>query len=164
VRCDLINKNGRKLLQVGQLYFRTLNSNLTASSSVIKWNDYDDLMDVLFQNRETDIGAFLRRNMNIDTIGTLLEALGAARKAREPAEQPFKKEQSLLDEGRTRYLRALVKRNVEPAKHGSLEIAAVIDTQSGRMTTSVENLWRVLGANPNYTGWPWWVSSLGFHN
>ena len=75
VKRDLVSNGGKKLLQKGDVYFRTLQSNGTPSSARLLPGDYPELLDICFENREADIGRFLRRHLSgIDShvVETLL--------------------------------------------------------------------------------------------
>ena len=64
VKRNLVANGSKKLLEVGDVYFRTLLSNGTPSSARILPSDYPELMDICFENREADIGRFLRRHLS----------------------------------------------------------------------------------------------------
>lgn len=73
---------GKKLILYGQLYFRTLNTNGTPSTAPAQPQDWKDIVDVCFENREADLGRFLRRLVGSGTsdLATLLNAAGLRRK------------------------------------------------------------------------------------
>ena len=64
VKRNLVANGSKKLLDLGDVYFRTLLSNGTPSSARILPSDYPELMDICFENREADIGRFLRRHLS----------------------------------------------------------------------------------------------------
>lgn len=75
VRSDLFDsKNKNALLSVGDVYFRTLHTNGTASSAKALPADWEDILEICLDNREADIGRFLRRNLP-DTTEKIREAL-----------------------------------------------------------------------------------------
>ena len=63
VKSALTDAVGNKLLSVGDVYFRTLNANGTPSSALARAQDWRDLLDICFEDREADIGRFLRRHL-----------------------------------------------------------------------------------------------------
>ena len=75
VKRDLLGpedtRRQRKLLAEGDVYFRTLGSNGRVSSSLIRPSDWSDLLDICFDNREADIGRFLRRHMGQEQLSLL---------------------------------------------------------------------------------------------
>ena len=59
VKRSLVAEGGKKLLEEGDIYFRTLLANGTPSSARLLPADWPDLLDICFDNREADIGRFL---------------------------------------------------------------------------------------------------------
>src|SRR5271163_3674869 len=60
-KADLTNVGGKVLVGVGEVYFRTLGSNGTVSTVAARPSDWRNIMEICFENREADIGRFLRR-------------------------------------------------------------------------------------------------------
>jgi hypothetical protein len=58
---DLIGAGNRKLVKANAIYVRTLTSNNTPSTSEARYNDWPRITEICFNNREADIGRFLRR-------------------------------------------------------------------------------------------------------
>jgi hypothetical protein len=77
VKANLLHEGNpsKPLLAEGDLYFRTLRSNGTPSSAKIRPNDYGELLDICFENREADIGRFLRRHLGGVERDTVLNSL-----------------------------------------------------------------------------------------
>lgn len=76
-RAHLDDVTGRKLIEFGEVYFRTLRTNGTPSTAAAQPQDWKDIVEVCFENREADLGRFLRRLIgsgNQDTA-VLLEAI-----------------------------------------------------------------------------------------
>ncbi|MFC5506093.1 MULTISPECIES: helix-turn-helix domain-containing protein [Hyphomicrobiales] len=57
---DLFDDRNR-LINTGDLYFRTLASNGVPSSSAARPQDWREIIGICFDNREADVGRFLRR-------------------------------------------------------------------------------------------------------
>ena len=70
-----LNDNGRMLIREDTVYFRTLGSNGTPSTSAIKASDWPDLLKICFDNREADIGRFLRRQLGVEGANLFTSAL-----------------------------------------------------------------------------------------
>lgn len=72
---------GNKLIHVGQVFFRTLKANGTPSTAVAQPQDWEDIVEVCFENREADLGRFLRRLVGSGTgdIAMLLSAMASMR-------------------------------------------------------------------------------------
>ncbi|MCQ1779419.1 hypothetical protein NOJ05_19610 [Neorhizobium galegae] len=69
---ELIDGN-KTLIRQDAVYFRTLRSNGVVSSSAATHGDWADIINICFENREADIGRFLRRHLgpNAPLIGGL---------------------------------------------------------------------------------------------
>src|SRR5262249_15544332 len=70
---------GKLLIRDHAVYVRSLSSNNTVSSSEARRGDWDRLVQICFDNREADIGAFVRRHLtalNLNRLGTLFSAFG----------------------------------------------------------------------------------------
>jgi hypothetical protein len=94
--------DGRALLKDNAVYVRTLNSNNTVSSAEARRGDWDALVRVCFDNREADIGAFVRRHLaglNIESLATLVPELAGILHRPTDAERLLNE----LDEGRVRF-------------------------------------------------------------
>ncbi|HWU81120.1 MAG TPA: hypothetical protein VN158_13770, partial [Caulobacter sp.] len=73
VKRDLRGEGGKVLLREGDVYFRTLQSNGTPSSARLAPSDYAEMLEICFENREADIGRFLRRHLS--GLGSAVPAL-----------------------------------------------------------------------------------------
>lgn len=164
VRRDLIGKGGKKLLAEGDLYFRTFNSNGTASSARILPPDYAHLLDVCFENREADIGRFLRRHLaGVGSAATLASALGI-----ESDESKLRKRALAVRESGSAAATAAIEERATPeqrtriAKALTMQVGLAFDPARPETLPTQEFLNKVASSNPNYTGWPVWLDSRGF--
>lgn len=164
VRRDLNGQGGKKLLSQGDLYFRTFNSNGTASSARILPPDYADLLDVCFENREADIGRFLRRHLaGVGSAATLSSALGI-----ESADSKLRKRAfDLLESGSTAANAAIADRMTEEQRSRigdalTMHVGLAFDPARPDALPTQEFLNKVSSSNPNYTGWPVWLDSRRF--
>ncbi|MBC9179480.1 hypothetical protein [Pseudoroseomonas ludipueritiae] len=163
VRSDLPNpeKAGKFLIQEGDLYFRTLASNGTPSSSKIKPGDYRDLLDVCFENREADIGRFLRRHLGGggDALRVLSEEARLTLRAR--CEQ-------LTARGEAAYVAAAGGAADGPVSPGpdilTMRVAMCLDPMKDDALPTGEFLNAFTSGNPAYTGWPVWLDTRGFRD
>ncbi|WP_022682029.1 helix-turn-helix domain-containing protein [Sphingobium bisphenolivorans] len=164
VRRDLIGQGGKKLLTEGDLYFRTFNSNGTASSARILPPDYADLLDVCFENREADIGRFLRRHLaGVGPAATLSAALGIESEESKLRKRAF----DLLESGSTGASNAIAERATaeQLSRIGNaltMHVGLALDPAHPDALPTQEFLNKVSSSNPNYTGWPVWLDSRGF--
>ncbi len=88
--------------KTGDLLFRTLQANGIVSTSKARPEDWPDIVQVCFENREADVGGFVRRQLaGLDgsAIRTLMELAGGS-VTPESSLQP--EANALLDEGRRR--------------------------------------------------------------
>ncbi len=95
---DLLNSGGGKLVAVGDVYFRTLRTNNTVSTAKIAVHDWPELIGICFDNREADIGRFLRRQLGGVDLSGILELLGDADSRSEHA-SPAMELEELLNQG-----------------------------------------------------------------
>ena len=161
-KSDLV-LDGRKIVAEGDVYVRTLNANRRPSSAKMHWRDWPALIDTCFDNREADIGRFVRRQLSSltpDAVKLLLGAMGGA-DAAAPAEQ--ERLQKLLDEGRQRFSTAVAERRLSLPKTGYWEVAMYLNGPVPEQNLGTFlNLLR--SSNPEYSGWPVWLVSEDFGN
>jgi hypothetical protein len=159
---DLITPDGKKLIRAGDVYCRTLNANGRASTAAAQPKDWRDIFDRCFENREADIGRFLRRHLGSSADGLL--SFGA-----KPHVTLKAQALSLLDEGIDHFVRAASGRNLTGAAHqiangAKFEAALIIDPlKKGELPTAVFRQ-TLASSNPNLTGWPVWLDSSGFRD
>jgi hypothetical protein len=164
IRRDLAGEGGKKLLTEGDVYFRTFNTNGTASSARIVAADYADLLDVCFENREADIGRFLRRHLGgVGSVTTLATALGLESKSTQLRNRAFAvieagdtannvaMRTAATDEERERVKDALI-----------MHVGMVLDPAKPDQLPTQDFLNKIASSNPNFTGWPVWLDSRGF--
>jgi hypothetical protein len=159
-KADLMGPDGKKLMRVGDVYCRTLNANGRASTAVVQPKDWRDLFDRCFENREADIGRFLRRHLGSSADGLL--PLGV-----KPHVTLQAQTLSFLDDGIDHFVRAASARNLtgvahEMANGAKFEVALIISPlKSDEMPTATFRQ-TLASSNPNLTGWPIWLDSAGF--
>ncbi len=157
--------SAKSLLTEGDVYFRTLRSNGTPSSVRALWRDWPDIVEVCFENREADIGRFLRRHLGPESATRFMGMVGAA--------APGLRERAieLLSEGKRRFeedlrarveSKALNESTVEKISRGTWSVALVIEPKHGDAAATQSVLNVIANANPDYTGWPIWLDSRGF--
>jgi hypothetical protein len=87
VKRELKDSAGKKLIGYGDLYFRTLSSNGTPSTALARPQDWADIFEICFENREADIGRFLRRHLGGD-LSSFVSALAKAGAPTTPPRRP----------------------------------------------------------------------------
>jgi len=159
VKADL--KNGADfLIKADDVYVRTLIANNRVSSARAKWKDWGNLVEICFNNREADIGRFLRRHLTGANENGLKEFASALQNVDTIKHRLVK----LLNYGSNRFREVTKERDVELPTHGSWEVALVIDGQLPK-SSGMEQFADVLNANnPSFTGWPMWLDSKSFYH
>jgi len=168
VKRDLIDKtSGRPLLTKGEIFFRTLESNGTPSSARIAPADLATLMEICFDNREADIGRFLRRQLGGGGAEALRTLLGG-----EPVPSATDhlraRAQGVITRGDAAFAAAHAASALPVNKALILQGLtmrvgmAAEPTHPGALATS-EFMNRIAASNPQYTGWPAWLDARGFY-
>ncbi|MFI5387534.1 MAG: ATP-binding protein [Fimbriimonadales bacterium] len=162
-KADLVDGSA-KLIKLGDVYFRSLNSNGTPSTTVARPEDWREIAEICFNNREADFGAFIRRHLlgaSPETLRLLLSALsniGPAPAAPRPCEQA----RQLLDDGEARFEAAVAERraaepdDLVPTDLGAWSAGIVIAGAIPPLVADQSFLRTVLASNPQYTGFPTW--------
>jgi hypothetical protein len=157
---DLLD--GKKvMIREGAVYFRTLSSNGTPSSAEARAADWREIVDVCVENREADIGRFLRRHLG-ELSGVL--SLGGT-----PSPTLKAQAVSLLDEGINNFGRAASARNLNAAEKqvangAKFEVSLVLDPSKSGELPSATFYRTLVSVNPNLSGWPIWLDSSGFRD
>ncbi len=146
---------GKQFLSIGDVYFRTLNANGTPSTARARPEDWRDILEICFENREADIGRFLRRHLpgrdismfGVSSSPTLSDRLAA-----------------LLEDGQRRFEDELAiitmnKQDKELLEAGKWSVGLTIDPPEPGAVADQEFLNRALSGNPAYSGWPVWIDS-----
>lgn len=170
-KSELKGAGGKVLISTGDLFFRTIRANNTPSSARILWSDYPDLMDICFNNREADIGGFLRRQLgqaHLSQVASLMkEALG--NEAELPNNQPNLKDQAfvVLADGDRAFQDAIQQRGLDDVDSRvinglTMSVGLVLNPRKTEALPGKSFLTKMAGSNPNYTGWPMWLDSSSF--
>ncbi len=165
-RRDLKDSSEKFLIREGDVYFRTLGSNGTPSTSKARPSDWREIAEICFENRDADIGRFFRRHLaggNIESLTTILRELNLKSTAPEPSlqDRAFR----LLDSGYHRYktaLKGISSEDMDQIKDlGTWSVALVIEPPKEEAIPDRTFLNVISSANPQYTGWPIWLDSRG---
>lgn len=171
-KTDLANPSDQKkfLIRRGDVYFRTLEANGTPSTAVARPEDWKDIVEICFDNREADVGRFLRRQLGTQGAQALLMTLQGD--AGEPEKKRISlKEASLatLNDGYQHYLDAIGGRSLSDEektliKGGAWSVGLCFEPTGESEVADEAFLSAVTSSNPRYTGWPVWLDSRGFRN
>jgi hypothetical protein len=162
---DLFDDKQNALIGHGDVYFRTLSANGTPSTAAARAQDWPDIVEICFNNREADLGRFLRRQLAGHDLTSLLSGLSGL--GQPPALNPKERSLALLERGRQRFEAALADRKptkdeLAAIRAGSWEVALIIDPPHSDGLPDEVFLRTLASSNPQYTGWPIWLDSSSF--
>ena len=145
--------NTTALINNDDVYVRSLHSNNRVSSTKARAADWERIVRTCFDNREADIGAFIRRHLS----GINIEQLaGFCRPAKPPA-NAIDRVKGLLQFGRQRFDAMRAERGNSLSDVGTREVGVVIDGEVPACSADDAFLNRLLLTMPRHTGWPPWV-------
>jgi hypothetical protein len=148
----------RLLVRNGTVYFRSLAANGTPSTTEAKASDWLDITEICFDNREAEVGRFIRRHLSGIDLSALLLYSGQS----QPAITTIcDKAYKLIEKGEARYQEVVESRKFGPEQEqllgrGFWSIGLVIDPPRSSELPTREFLSKIGSSNPEYTGWPIW--------
>lgn len=74
VKSAIQDKSGKEFLKFGEVPFRTLRANGTPSTAAARPEDWPDIVEICFENREADIGRFIRRHVGATDFSDLIQS------------------------------------------------------------------------------------------
>ena len=159
------DRDGRPFthLAEGSVPVRTLQANGRPSTAECGNEDWERLMQICFDNREADIGRFLRRHLpsSAETIAGFIEAIhdAAPPKASERVS-------SLLDLGRGQFVQAMSRLpSTETAlleSWGGREAGMIITPAPTGFGATADFLRRMISSVPRHTSYPPWLDTSVF--
>jgi hypothetical protein len=160
---DLID-GPRMAIKVGAVYFRSLASNGTPSTAEARPSDWAEIVEICFDNREADVGRFIRRHLAGFNTSSLMALLGEPAKPEKPAPTFCERALRLIDVGEARFREAVKTRKLSPdegrmLQYGFWSIGLVIDPPKSSALPDQEFIARIGSSNPKYTGWPIWLDA-----
>jgi hypothetical protein len=149
----------RELVKKDTVYVRTLGANNTPSTAAALFSDWPQIMNVCFDNREADIGNFVRRHLTGLNIPGLLAQFGG-----DPIEPETAVIDAFLNECRQRFLEIPKADDVRDLGQGRVEFAFIINSAEVRQGVRADDnfLSSFMYANPHHSGWPLWMDTRGF--
>lgn len=160
-----LDDSDKPLIRADKVFVRTLNANNTPSTAEAKWKDWPEITEKCFENRESDVGRFIRRHLSSVTsenfkeiLSTLLESTASVQSTDSDNLIQF------LKNSHQRYENIVGERKIELPKHGSMEVGVKINGEINVFTPNRDFLNLIMSTNPHYTGWPVWVDSSSFTN
>lgn len=167
-KADLVDgSKKKKLVSEGTVYFRTLRANGTVSTAAARPQDWAEIVEICFENREADIGRFLRRHLTGTDLGQALARAGLLTLV--PTSPTLRdRATKVLDDGHLRFEEALAARHLsewekKATKLGTWSVGLAVEPAGESDLPTREFLNAVVTSNPHYTGWPVWLDTRGFH-
>lgn len=159
---DTDKQEKKKLISTGDIYIRSLRSNNTPSTCPAQWGDWPNIMNICFDNREADIGRFLRRHMSSVTPEIIREL--ATTVVTELGSKLTKEEllHDYLKDSKERYAKVVKERGYDFPKHGSWEVALIISGDVPTHSVNQDFINLLNSSNPQYSGWPIWADTRRF--
>lgn len=153
----------KTVIRDGVVYFRSLNSNGTASTTEAKHSDWGDIVDVCFENREADFGRFYRRHLSSVDHGSLLSLI-AGLTPPTPTPTLCDRAHAVIVEGEGSFRLAADARELSTDQRKLFDrafwsIGFIIDPALPNTVASQQFLERLASSNPRYTGWPIWLDA-----
>ena len=164
-RADLPSADRRSvLISMHDIYIRSLRSNNTPSTTKATWKDWPSILEVCFDNREADIGRFLRRHLGGLAPEVVQGFLGSIASGLQPKETPEDHLRRYLQESEERYSTVVAERGVQLPPHGAWEVGLLLIGDIPSHSANQEFLNLLNSSNPRYTGWPVWLDSRNFYD
>ncbi|MEH2139449.1 MAG: ATP-binding protein [Nostoc sp.] len=161
-KAGLKDEQGKDLIKAHSVYVRSLNTNNTVSSSEPRCNDWERIINLCFENREADIGRFLRRHLGGVTPSLLHELASTIAQGIQPEESIEDILRCYLQESEERFNTVVKERSITLPKHGTSQVTLIIIGEVP-LHFANEQFFNLLSFNnPKYTGWPVWLDSRGF--
>jgi hypothetical protein len=147
------------LLKIGEVPVRTLESNGRPSTAEASASDWEHLMQVCFDNREAEIGRFIRRHLG-GVAPALAELLASVKDMPSPDAVI-----DLLQFGKDRFKqsfdeRDLPERAAEFLSWGGREVGLTITPTPDGFSPTQDFLRRILASVPRITTYPPWLDTM----
>jgi hypothetical protein len=155
-KTDLHEEQGNKyLIKIHTVYVRSLNSNNIVSSAEARHNDWKRIMDLCFENREADIGRFLRRHLGGLTPSAIRDLVSTLSQGIQPEKSIEDILKSYLQESEERFASVVRERHLTLPNHGAWEVGLIIIGEVPAHSANQQFLNLLSSANPQYSSWLW---------
>jgi hypothetical protein len=114
-----LKDGSQTLIRVGAVFFRSLSSNGTVSTTEARPTDWGEIVEICFDNREADVGRFIRRHLAGADISSLLSILG---KPMPPTPTLCERALGVIDAGEARFKEAIKARKLSPDEEKLLDL------------------------------------------
>lgn len=174
VKSPMNGGGGKPLMREGDLYFRTLRSNGSPSSALIRPGDWPDLMELCFNNREGDIGGFVRRQLggaDRGALAAIFRELAATEPhdIQDPESRIRERAAEVIENGWASFDAAIAAREKSDAEAAAIaglamHVGLALDPPKMDELPTRGFLDVLAGANPQYTGWPIWLDARSVYH
>lgn len=154
----------KKLISIDKVYVRTLRANNTPSSAEATSKDWARITELCLENREADIGRFLRRHLASLSPEILQEVGSQLVQLFQPQKTAREHTETYLQDSSARFWQVALKRKVELPRHGHWEVAMLINGEIPEYSANQQFLSLLEASNPQYSGWPVWMISRAFRD
>lgn len=151
----------KKLISVDDVYIRTLRTNNTPSSAKATWKDWARIIEICLENREADIGRFMRRHLNGIDPKTVSNITAGLLMASTKEETNIERVTQYLDESNARFQQLLTAGQITLPPHGSWEISLLLTGEIPHHSANRDFIQLLHASNPSYDSWPVWIVNLG---
>jgi hypothetical protein len=151
----------RFAIKEGAVYVRTLHTNGTISSAEARPRDWPEIMEICFDNREADVGRFVRRHLAGIDLASLVSFIG---QQATPPQSLRDRAVKVIDDGEVKFIEAVAARTLSADETklidaGFWSVGLVIDPPHADAMPD-QNFGQIIGAsNPQLTGWPVWLDA-----
>ena len=155
-KATLTSCGGKPLIRDHSVYVRSLNSNNTVSSTEARRGDWETLTRICFDNREADIGGFVRRHLatfNLEALATFIPAFTEMRKHPTTMERVAAE----LNRDRLRFDNCVKERKVQIPSLGYRESVIIVDGEFLKQSSTESFRQNILSKAPRHTGWSPWI-------
>lgn len=157
-----LGSGNKPLIPGNTIYVRSLTVNDTPSTSQLTWKDLPSLIERCFDNREADIGRFIRRHLGSLSSEQLYNVAAAITGNLQPEKSTKELLEEYFKEGEERFAEVLKERSLTVEEFGVWEVALLLVGQVPEHSPNRDFLNLLSANNPQYTGWPVWLDSRGF--
>ena len=170
VKVPITDINKKQIVTRGAVFFRSLRSNGTVSSAPIQPEDWPELMQICMDNREADIGRFVRRHLAGIELANFFDTMRSMPFGRDATPSLSERAYAWLDDGTGRAKAAVSRWRTqahegdrpdvdELSNMGSWEIALVIDPSILNLVAD-DKFYRLVASNvPEHASWPIWLGT-----
>lgn len=151
----------KHLINEHAVYVRSLNANNTPSTTKAIWKDWANVVEICFENREADIGRFVRRHLGGLKQSVFKNILGALSTEMETPESIEEKLIKYIDYGKERMAFSVKENGIAFPEQGHWEIGLIITGPLATYNADINFLRLLESNNPDYTGWPIWMEGRG---